>query len=680
VAFRLHFDAFANYIPLMDRIGMERLKTPAGKLATVFYKGSTSNVKTKPDIERGDLDRDIAPGDATPVNHYRQGTAQGRSHTFAWNNLCLDIKTKDGTRRLLDNLSGCVKTGQLKALMGASGAGKTTLLNALAGRSAIGALTGDLALDGKLLPEFFRSRMGYVQQQDIHLPTQTVREALQMTARLRRDGKISLEEKYFYVEDIIQWLDMENIADALIGVPGAGLNLEQRKRVSIGVEMASKPEILFLDEPTSGLDGQSAFSIIQLLCRLAESGQAIVCTIHQPAAELIEMFDELYLLSRGGKLVYDGPLGVHCQQAIQYFEQRSRRCGPSENPAEYFLDVIGAGNRKETQEDWPDLWHQYKQTDNKGKIFDGKEAKLQTKYQAESSKEHQSLYAAPLYIQLWVVLQRTWLYYWREPDYIVSKLWMNVGNALVNGLTYLQSSNTQQGAYNRVFSAFMALIVGPPLGLQVQPRFVTLREIFTHRERESLTYHWITFVVSTFIVELPFTFITSMVYWLLWYFPVGYFGSASRAGYSFLMYELFGIFATSLAQLCASLMPNIEAAFAANGFFFMFCNTLAGTLSPKSVTPSGWRWYYNVSPLYFWSEGVMTDVLHDLPIRCQESELSIFYPPNGTTCGQYAADFLQTATGYLVNPDSVSDCQYCNYRDGQSYVSGINKDKREDRN
>lgn len=658
---------------------MERLRTPAGRLATVFYKdrGSALRLKSKPDVERGNVDGDIAPETTTPANNARQNVAKDNSHTFVWKNLCLDIKVKGDNRRLLDGLSGCVKTGQLKALMGVSGAGKTTLLNALSGRSNFGTLTGELVLNGEVLPEFFRSRMGYVQQQDIHLPTQTVREALRMTARLRRGGTISLPEKYAYVEYVIQWLDMENIADALIGVPGAGLNLQQRKKVSIGVEMASKPEILFLDEPTSGLDGQSALSIIQLLRRLAESGQAIMCTIHQPAAELIEMFDELYLLSRGGKLVYDGPLGSHCQEAIQYFEKYSRKCGSNENPAEFFLDVIGAGVQKENKEDWPNLWHHSEDKENREKHSGKDESDLRQQYQAGPSR--QSLYAAPLHIQLWVVLQRTWLYYWRDPDYIVSKLWMNVGNALVNGLTYLQSPNTQQGAYNRVFSAFMALIVGPPLGLQVQPRFLTLREIFMHRERESLTYHWIAFVVSTFIVELPFTFITSLVYWLLWYFPVGYFGSVSRAGYSFLMYELFGVFATSLAQLCASLMPNIEAALAANGFFFMFCNTLAGTLSPKSVTPSGWRWYYNVSPLYYWSEGVMTDVLHDLPIRCQESELSIFYPPNGTTCGQYAADFLRTATGYLVNPDSLSDCHYCRYQDGQSYVSAISEEKREER-
>lgn len=149
-----------------------------------------------------------------------------KSHNLAWTNLCLDIKSKEGDQCLLNNLNGLVNSGELKALTGVSGAGKTTLLNALAGRSTIGNLTGTLALNGQVLPMFLRSRMGYVQQQDIHLPTQTVREALQRTARLRRPESIPVAEKNAYVEKMIQWLGMEHIADALVGVPGAGLNLE----------------------------------------------------------------------------------------------------------------------------------------------------------------------------------------------------------------------------------------------------------------------------------------------------------------------------------------------------------------------------------------------------------------------------------------------------------------------
>ena len=507
--------------------------------------------------------------------------------------------------------------------------------------------------------------MGYVQQQDIHLPTQTIREALQMTAQLRRPQHISLEEKNAYVETVIDWLEMEDFADALVGVPGAGLNLEQRKRVTVGVEMAAKPEILFLDEPTSGLDGQSAASIIRLLRKLADSGQAIVCTIHQPAAELIGTFDSLYLLARGGKLVYDGPLGNGCSKAIEYFEKHARACGEYENPAEYFLEVIGAGSRGGTSLDWQQLWRE--EARHSDKVLEKSEGDRING--GGSQRNAETKYAAPVYTQLSIVLKRAWLFYWREPDYMTSKLWMNVGNSLLNSLTYLQSPMTQRGAYNRVFSAFMSLIVGPPLGLQVEPRFVMLRDVFTHREKASSTYSWFVFVVSAILIELPYAFVTSLVYWLLWYFPVGYFYDSSRAGYSFVMYELFAVFATSLAQLCAAIMPDLSATFMANGFFFMYCNTFAGTLSPKPVTPSGWSWYYNVSPLFYLGEGVTVDVLQDLPINCTPSEVSIFQPPNGTSCSAYASSFLQSATGYLLNPDSLSNCEYCRYKDGQAYVS-----------
>ena len=511
--------------------------------------------------------------------------------------------------------------------------------------------------------------MGYVQQQDVHLPTQTVREALQVTAKLRRQVEVPEAEKDAYVEEVIEMLEMENFADALIGVPGAGLNLEQRKRVSIGVELAAKPEILFLDEPSSGLDGQSALTIILLLRKLADAGQSILCTIHQPAAELIETFDSLLLLVRGGKVAYDGPMGSKCLDAIDHLSKYGRPCGETENPAEYFLDVIGAGSRNNQTDDWAQIWLNSETREKRKSLLD--EVASVSPSQQGSLAQYDRTYATPFYVQLSVILHRTWLYNWREPDYGTSKLFLNIASSLFNSLTYLQSAPDQRGAYNRVFSGFMALIVGPPIGLQVEPRFTVLRDIFIHREKANLTYQWPVFVLSAIIIELPYAFVTSLVYWLLWYYPVGYFYGSSRAGYSFLMYELFAIFATSLAQLCAAMMPNISSTFTANGFFFMFCNTFAGTLSPKPVTPKGWSWYYNVSPLFYFGEGITTNALKNLTITCDKSETSIFEAPSGMTCGDYAQSFLQTATGYLVNPESTGNCEYCRYKNGQNYVSSL---------
>ena len=133
--------------------------------------------------------------------------------------------------------------------MGESGSGKTTLLNALAQRISFGEVTGDFLVDGRPLPKSFQRATGFAEQQDVHEPTATVKEALRFSALLRQPKEVPLEEKYEYVETIIKLLEMEDIAGATVGSQGNGLNQEQRKRLTIGVELASKPELLmFLDE------------------------------------------------------------------------------------------------------------------------------------------------------------------------------------------------------------------------------------------------------------------------------------------------------------------------------------------------------------------------------------------------------------------------------------------------
>lgn len=190
---------------------------------------------------------------------------------------------------------------------GSSGAGKTTLLDALATRVTMGVLTGDTLVNGKPTDMSFPHRVGYVQQQDLHMNTMTVREALEFSAILRQSAEIPRAEKLAYVDEVIKTLEMEAFVDAVIGVPGEGLNVEQRKRLTIGVELAARPQLLvFLDEPTSGLDSQTSWAICDLIERLAKSGQAVLCTIHQPSAMLFSRFDRLLLLQPGGKTVYFG--------------------------------------------------------------------------------------------------------------------------------------------------------------------------------------------------------------------------------------------------------------------------------------------------------------------------------------------------------------------------------------
>ena len=100
-----------------------------------------------------------------------------------------------------------------------------------------------------------------------------------------------------------------------------GLNAEQRKKLTIGVELAAKPQLLlFLDEPTSGLVSSTSWAILELLQKLAAHGQAVLCTIHQPSTTLFQRFNRLLFLGPGGRPIYFGELGENCETVIKYFE------------------------------------------------------------------------------------------------------------------------------------------------------------------------------------------------------------------------------------------------------------------------------------------------------------------------------------------------------------------------
>jgi ATP-binding cassette, subfamily G (WHITE), member 2, SNQ2 len=232
--------------------------------------------------------------------------------------------------------------------------GKTTCLDVLAQRKNIGTVTGDLLVDGRPLTSDFARGTAYAEQMDVHEGTATIREAMRFSAYLRQPASVSKEEKDAYVEEMIELLELQDLSEALV----YSLNVEARKRLTIGVELASKPELLlFLDEPTSGLDAQSAWNLVRFLRKLADQGQAILCTIHQPSSMLFESFDRLLLLERGGETVYFGDIGQDSRVLREYLATHGAVCPANVNPAEYMLEAIGAGVQPRVGDrDWKDIW------------------------------------------------------------------------------------------------------------------------------------------------------------------------------------------------------------------------------------------------------------------------------------------------------------------------------------
>ncbi|KAE8955951.1 hypothetical protein PF011_g31642 [Phytophthora fragariae] len=243
---------------------------------------------------------------------------------------------------LLKGISGYAMPGSITALMGSTGAGKTTLMDVIAGRKTGGTIQGKIMLNGYEASDLaIRRCTGYCEQMDIHSDASTIREALVFSAFLRQHSSVPDSQKYDSVEECLELLDLQSVADEIV----RGSPTERMKRLTIGVELAADPRVLFLDEPTSGLDARSAKLIMDGVRKVADTGRTIVCTIHQPSTEVFMLFDKLLLLKRGGQTVYFGDLGKRARKMVDYFEAIPGvpRLPEGYNPATWMLECIGAG-------------------------------------------------------------------------------------------------------------------------------------------------------------------------------------------------------------------------------------------------------------------------------------------------------------------------------------------------
>ncbi|QRV86887.1 ABC transporter G family member 11 [Ceratobasidium sp. AG-Ba] len=651
---------------ILQIFAMEKFQHGANAVAITIFAKENSETKErnrrlqerKAAFRKGEAEQEIALTKSNKV--------------FTWENLDYTVPVPGGQRQLLNKVFGYVKPGTLTALMGASGAGKTTLLDVLANRKTIGVIGGDVLIAGQRTGVAFQRGTAYCEQLDVHESTATVREALRFSAYLRQPYEVSKEEKDNYVEEVIQLLEMEDIADAMIGMPGFGLGVEARKRVTIGVELAAKPQLLlFLDEPTSGLDGQSAYNIVRFLKKLAAGGQAILCTIHQPNALLFEQFDNLLLLQRGGECVYFGPIGKDSHHVVKYLGDRGAVCPPDANPAEYVLEAIGAGSRERIgPTDWAELW---RQSDNfarvKQEIAHIKEEAA--KQPPEVDPKANDEYATPFMYQLKVVSERTLTAFWRQPDYGFTRLFTHGAIALLTSLTFLQLGNSTQELQYRVFSIFMATIMPAIIISQVEPMFILARMIFI-RESSSRMYSQIAFALGQLMAEMPYSVLCAVVYFLLFYFPAGFQSAPSRAGYQFFLFLITEIFAVTLGQMIGALTPTIHIAALLNPFILVTFSLFCGVMIPKDSLPKFWRvWMYQLDPFTRLIAGMVSTELHGLKITCTDLEFARFQPPSGQTCVQWAGDFVNASIGYLDNPNETADCRYCPYAYGDDFYKGL---------
>ncbi|MFF7440660.1 FHA domain-containing protein [Streptomyces sp. NPDC008122] len=214
----------------------------------------------------------------------------------------LAVTVDRGRRTLLDEVSFPVGQKCLLAVVGPSGAGKSTLLGALTGQRP--ADRGTVLYDGRDLYKDYaelRQRIGLVPQDDILHLQLTVRRALGYAAELRFPEDTVAAERRARVDEVIRELGLVERAEQPIHSLSGG----QRKRVSVALELLTKPSLLFLDEPTSGLDPGMDRSVMHMLRGLADDGRTVVVVTHSVLS--LDVCDRLLVLAPGGRVAYYGP-------------------------------------------------------------------------------------------------------------------------------------------------------------------------------------------------------------------------------------------------------------------------------------------------------------------------------------------------------------------------------------
>ncbi|KAF3795441.1 ABC transporter G family member 39 [Nymphaea thermarum] len=283
------------------------------------------------------------------VNYYVDMPAEMKNHGF------------DETRlQLLHDVSGAFRPGVLTALVGVSGAGKTTLMDVLAGRKTGGYIEGSINISGyQKKQETFARVSGYCEQEDIHSPNLTVHESLIYSSWLRLSAEVNSETREMFVEEVMELVELDSLKNALVGLPGVdGLSTEQRKRLTIAVELVANPSIIFMDEPTTGLDARAAAIVMRTVRNTVDTGRTVVCTIHQPSIDIFEAFDELLLMKRGGQTIYAGPLGHNSDKLIEFFEAIPGvpEIRDGQNPATWMLEVTSASIEAQLNVDFAEIY------------------------------------------------------------------------------------------------------------------------------------------------------------------------------------------------------------------------------------------------------------------------------------------------------------------------------------
>eukprot|EP00536_Pseudo-nitzschia_multiseries_P002021 jgi/Psemu1/182647/e_gw1.27.166.1 len=528
--------------------------------------------------------------------------------TLSFENICYDVKASTGDEdiRLVHDVNGYFKAGRMCALMGESGAGKTTLMDVIALRKNSGTVSGEIRING--FPQeksSFRRCSGYVEQFDIQTPQLTVRETVIFSGLLRLDSsKVKTnKEKEQFCDSVIEMLELTPLAHCLVGSDEeGGLSFEQKKRLSIAVELAASPSILFLDEPTTGLDARSASLVVKLLRKIADQGRTICATIHQPSSAVFEMFDDLLLLKKGGRSVFFGELGFQSRNLIEYFERHgATKIEPGDNPANWMLRVLPEGD-----EDFAEV---YVQNSEFSKLKN-QVAAVKVDPPKELEINYLTEFAVPRSERQKLTNKRLRNIYWRSPAYNLSRLMVCVVIAFILGSVFVTKRNVQVLTEDKVRAYFSItflsfIIIGILSITTVLPVMLAIRDVFYKQlaagmiDNDSLGW-------ALGMAEMGFIVLASFLFCLVYLATAGTFPLTFLRAFKFWGFFTFNLAIYSyFGQAFMCLVPTMATAQILCSVFIGLNNFFSGLIVRPQYMKNVFAFTYWITPGHFVYEGLI---------------------------------------------------------------------------
>ncbi|KAK9826285.1 hypothetical protein WJX74_005739 [Apatococcus lobatus] len=526
------------------------------------------------------------------------------------------VKDVGGKRelQLLNDINGCFSPGILSCLMGVSGAGKTTLMDVLACRKTGGRIEGEVLVNGHPQEAATFARIsGYVEQFDVHSPQTTVHEALMFSARCRLSREHDNDTVLHFVEEVENLVELMPLRDALVGAPGVnGLSVEQRKRLTIAVELVANPAIVFMDEPTSGLDARAAAVVMRTVRNIVNTGRTMVSTIHQPSIDIFEAFDELLLLKRGGRVIYCGPLGTNSVEMVKYFETIPNVPPHKEgvNPATWMLEISTPGQEKRIGVDFSDHYEKSNQYRRYSERID----RFSQPKEGSSPISFKDKYPLSFYGQYTTCLRKFIITNWRAPEFNAVRYLVTVLIALVFGTVfykYGQDTSSQASLFNAVGALYAStLFLGIVNSISVQPTIAGERGVY-YREQPAGYYAVFPWYLALATTQYMYIAVQGVLYVCIVYFMCGFALNAGKF-FWFLLYLLLTLcIFTFYGVMAVFLTPNLGVSTVLSSSFYAIFNVFAGfAINPPSI-PGWWIWYYWIDPVAHTIYGLVASQLAD---------------------------------------------------------------------